>query len=337
MATEIPETIYSIPTSDPHHNVTYVKVYDVTPQVVYVGYTPGYMGSHVYSGCVVYGTGYHYSPWYHGYYYPRPWTWGVHVGYNPWTGWSFGISFSNGPFRFTFGFGGGYGGGWWGPGGYRRPYARPYVHGGYRKTNININTGDINIGSGNRNRNIDRSRNNIYNRSENQNRLAQRPATQERRRPTTSQNRPNNVLTDRDGNVFRKDQAGNWQQREGGQWKQAQNLDRSSRPSTTPGRPYNPRLRQADRHSLRPDLPLGRLRDLLLPRLARPDRRLRAVPRVPSWSVTCNPGNAACNATRTTTAAPRDPCPAAEPDGGVRKFLVPRSSFRARQDSRRYR
>jgi len=62
VATEIPDAIYKIPASNPHHNVTYVKVYDVTPEVVYVGYTPGYYGSYYYHGAVIYGTGYYYNP-----------------------------------------------------------------------------------------------------------------------------------------------------------------------------------------------------------------------------------------------------------------------------------
>jgi hypothetical protein len=48
-----------------------VKVYDVTPEVVYVGYTPGYYGSYYYHGAVVYGSGWYYTPWYGPYYYPR--------------------------------------------------------------------------------------------------------------------------------------------------------------------------------------------------------------------------------------------------------------------------
>jgi len=132
VATDIPDAIYKIPASNPHHNVTYVKVYDVTPEVVYVGYTPGYYGSYYYSGAVVYGSGWYYTPWYGPYYYPRYPTWGFHVSYNPWTGWGVGVSWTNGPFRFTFSSHGS----WWGVGGYR-PYPRAYVHGGYRKTNIN--------------------------------------------------------------------------------------------------------------------------------------------------------------------------------------------------------
>ena len=138
VATDVPDAIYKIPTSNPHHNVTYVKVYDVTPEVVYVGYTPGYYGSYYYHGAVVYGTGWYYHPWYGGYYYPRYPTWGFHVTYNPWYGWGVGVSWTNGPFRFTFS---GHGA-WWGVGGYQ-PYPRPYVHGGYRKTKININCAGV--------------------------------------------------------------------------------------------------------------------------------------------------------------------------------------------------
>jgi hypothetical protein len=193
VATEIPDAIYKIPASNPHHNVTYVRVYDVTPQVVYVGYTPSYYGSYYYSGSIVYGTGWYYNPWYGPHYYPRYPTWGFHVHYNPWYGWGFGVSWTNGPFRFTYS---GHGA-WWGVGGYR-PYPRPYVHGGYRKTNINVNiNNNINIGGGAR----PQTRPNLYNRPENLARKADRPAT-----PSTRQARPatgvqNNVLTDRDYNA----------------------------------------------------------------------------------------------------------------------------------------
>jgi len=87
VAVEIPDVIYDIPPSNPHYNVTYVRVYDVTPEVVYVGYTPGYLGSYYYHGSVVYGTGWHYDPWYSAYYYPRRLTFGYSPYYDPWYGW----------------------------------------------------------------------------------------------------------------------------------------------------------------------------------------------------------------------------------------------------------
>src|SRR5262249_25789592 len=39
VADSVPTAIYSIPPSSQLHYVTYVKVYEATPQVVYVGYT----------------------------------------------------------------------------------------------------------------------------------------------------------------------------------------------------------------------------------------------------------------------------------------------------------
>jgi hypothetical protein len=45
VATSVPTVIYTIPASSPLHYVTYVQVYGSTPEVVYVGYTPGYLGT----------------------------------------------------------------------------------------------------------------------------------------------------------------------------------------------------------------------------------------------------------------------------------------------------
>ena len=244
VATDIPEAIYKIPTSNPHHNVTYVKVYDVTPQVVYVGYTPGYYGSYYYRGSVIYGSGWYYNPWYGPYYYPRYPTWGFHVTYNPWYGWGYGVSWTNGPFRFTFSSHGH--GAWWGVGGYR-PYPRPVVYGGYRKTNININVDNsINIGGG---RNRPETRPNLYNRPETRDRVANRPAAPANREARPANSIQNNVLTDRSGNVYQRDADGAWQQRDNGQWKRPDNLDRAS-PSTRPSQPSV--TRPAQQPSTRP-------------------------------------------------------------------------------------
>jgi hypothetical protein len=97
VATSIPAAIYSIPPSSPLYYVTYVKIYDATPQYVAVGYTPGYMGTVVTTdGVVVYGTGYNYVP-YIGttVWYPPPLTYGYAANptWTPWTGWAFGLGF----------------------------------------------------------------------------------------------------------------------------------------------------------------------------------------------------------------------------------------------------
>src|SRR5262249_46404262 len=54
---KVPAEIQHIPPDSPMYNVKYVYVYDSTPDVVYVGYMPGYVGCYPYYGTVVWGTG----------------------------------------------------------------------------------------------------------------------------------------------------------------------------------------------------------------------------------------------------------------------------------------
>jgi hypothetical protein len=95
IATSVPSVIYTIPVASPLHYVTYVHVYGYTNTVVYVGYTPGYLGTVVDAGgTVVYGTGYAYSPWIGGVWYAAPVTYGVAAVpvYNPYVGFTFGFA-----------------------------------------------------------------------------------------------------------------------------------------------------------------------------------------------------------------------------------------------------
>ena len=95
VATSVPAAIYDIPPASPLHYVTYVDVYSSTPEEVYVGYTPGYVGSVVApDGVVVYGTGYDYTPWIGSTWYPPPETYGVAAQpvYNPAVGWAYGTA-----------------------------------------------------------------------------------------------------------------------------------------------------------------------------------------------------------------------------------------------------
>jgi hypothetical protein len=78
VAASVPEVIYTIPPNSPLYYATFVRVYGSTPEVVYVGYTPGYLGTVVEpDGTVVYGTGYVYQPWVGTVYYAPPETYGV--------------------------------------------------------------------------------------------------------------------------------------------------------------------------------------------------------------------------------------------------------------------
>jgi hypothetical protein len=243
------DQIEEIPPSSSEYNLTHVHVYDSTPEVVYVGYTPGYMWSFPYYGVPVYGTGWYYPPyWGPGYYYPRPVTYGFHVGYNPWYGWSFGFSWSVGFMSVGVRFGGGYGG-------YYRPGYHPgwnggyYPPGGYRRPVV-INTGDINIGNrvnvGNQGRpgtrpspaTADRPTS-LYNQGANRDRLADSRTLQsanEARADRVARG-PNNVLADRDGNLYERKADGGWNSREQGQWKPAQPQTRPAQPQTRPAQP----------------------------------------------------------------------------------------------------
>jgi hypothetical protein len=105
VATSVPPVIYTIPASSPLHYVTYVYVYGSTPDVVYPGYTPGYLGTVVAPGpIVVYGTGYDYADWAGMYWYPGPVTWGwgpfdLGFGVDIFTGFEFGFAFRHHHFR----------------------------------------------------------------------------------------------------------------------------------------------------------------------------------------------------------------------------------------------
>jgi hypothetical protein len=90
VADMIPAEIYTIPPSCPLYHDRYVYVYDATPDVVYVGYTPGYMGAFISDGVVVFGTGWWYPGWC-GFFPPFycfgwPWTWGFGFRFSYWGG-----------------------------------------------------------------------------------------------------------------------------------------------------------------------------------------------------------------------------------------------------------
>jgi hypothetical protein len=159
VATSRPAEVENIPPSYPVYNSKYVYIYDATPDYVYMGYTPGYLGNYIYGPTIVYGTGYYYNPWRGRHYYPRAITWGYNMRYNPWTGWNFGIDYWGG--WFSFGIGSYYNaplwGGWWGPQIYRPAYYRPYNHNyGYYGRNVIVN--NYTIYNNNRSNNIYRNR-----------------------------------------------------------------------------------------------------------------------------------------------------------------------------------
>jgi hypothetical protein len=239
----VPKAVSTIPPSAPVYNVKYVEVYQSTPTVVYVGYTPGYTFAYPYYGTVVYGTGFVYPAYVSPVvYYPPPVTYGVAVRYNPWTGWTVGFGYSTPFMHVGVVVRPGYGG-WYGPYGrppYPPPYYRPPYYGypgyrppyghpgypppgypGYRPPGY----GPPPSYPGYRPPAAGTPRptpytNNIYRQPENANRT--RPATLPATGGPTARpaKLPNNVVGGQDGNVYRKD-GNNWQTRQGNQWQGA--------------------------------------------------------------------------------------------------------------------
>lgn len=241
VSTVVPESVQQIPPESPVYNVKYVYIYDYTPDVVYVGYTPGYVHSYAYRGCIYYGTGYYYRPWYGVYYYPRPVTYGYSVHWNPYMGWGFSFGVSYG--WMTFGWGSPYRG-WWGPCGFRPGYHYGYRYGyssGYRAgyyagrnsahgrptpyANRPMPTNNV---YNNRAQGVRRSGNNQFDP-----RTGNRVATTDRSGKPTARpaNGPNNVYTDRQGNVYRRD-GDDWNRVNNGVGADRRNQSNGGQPAT---------------------------------------------------------------------------------------------------------
>jgi hypothetical protein len=123
VATSVPSVIYSIPASSPLHYVTYARVYGSTPDMVYVGYTPGYLGTEVCPDhVVVYGTGWNYPPYIGSYWVGEPYTYGFGVGFADNWGIGFGFGFGAGEWLGTWCRP------WWGPFGWGRRHHFDYDH-----------------------------------------------------------------------------------------------------------------------------------------------------------------------------------------------------------------
>ena len=226
VADSIPrDEIAKIPPSVPVYPVTFVHVYGSTPEVVYVGYTPGYVGAYPYYGVPVYGTGYTYPPYVGTVYYPYPVTYGVSASYNPYTGYGMGTTFGTAFFAVGVGIA------------ISNSY-RYYPAGGYRgcfNCTVNVNRGNANrgrqnvnigntAGGGNRQRPSSRpsasqrpASSNLYNRPESRARNADRSTRQRASTQMKTARGSNNVFADRNGNVHRRS-SGGWESRQGNSW-----------------------------------------------------------------------------------------------------------------------
>ncbi|AZO76454.1 MULTISPECIES: hypothetical protein [unclassified Bosea (in: a-proteobacteria)] len=216
VATEVPAAIYTIPPSSPLHFVTYVKVYSATPEVVYVGYTPGYYGTVAApGGVVVYGTGYVYPAWIGAAWYPAPLTYGYGAAF----AWGAVTGFTLGAIAGAAWAGGawGWGGGWgWG-------HNNVVINNFNQFNQFNFNHANI----------YNRWTNNaVHSRIDNRatgrfdNRLTGRgglaPGERANARANFTQNHPlaNDHYAGRNGEVFRRGAQG-WQQNQNGRWANA--------------------------------------------------------------------------------------------------------------------
>lgn len=246
-----PLDVEDIPPSCPVYDVRYVYTYGSTPDVVYVGYLPGYLGCYPYYGTLVYGTGHRYHSWRsRDRYYAHRFTWGFQARYNPWLNrWSFGFSYGSGFLRVgsrwrsdsqveqnrtrsT----------WFGAGGYRRPLVAKDMSLLRTRSASRVRT-----------RVSDGLPSNLYNRTENVARIDPTLA-QARMRSIAAQIArpapvPNDVFAGKDGKVYRREPTGTWQVRSGRTWKQTklpvpppdappvEVRERASQPSSVPSKP----------------------------------------------------------------------------------------------------
>lgn len=226
-----PDEVDQIPPESPVYNVKYVYIYESTPEIVYVGYLPGYTYSYMYGGVVVYGTGYYYTPWYGSYYYPRPVTWGYGVHWNPYSGWGFSVGFGYGWIGWGFH---PYRRGWWGPGGYRHGYRSGYRRGrntGYRA--------GYRAGRRNSSRNVYRNRSSGVKQTGN---MGKAQTGRNMNSKAKSSSKPNNMYSDKNGNVSQRSQNGSWEQKSNKSANQRQGQNTQAKPSSN-NRSYQNRSR----------------------------------------------------------------------------------------------
>lgn len=96
---KVPGEIYKIPPSSPHHNVSYVYVYDSSPEDVTVGHTSGYEGSYIVGKTLMFGLG----VWAIAELADNHW-WGYHHHHAHWFSYGCGVHYNH----YTGGWGRGY-------------------------------------------------------------------------------------------------------------------------------------------------------------------------------------------------------------------------------------
>ncbi len=221
----VPPVIYTIPPVCPIYPVTYCRIYSSTPDVVYCGYLPGYTGSYVYGGTVVYGTGWPYTPWFGTVFIPRPVTWGFAASFNPvWGGWGFAVGGGWGAAAF----GCSWHSGWWGAANshWNNWNQNVTINRNVTINNTTINRHVTNIYRNHPDRLTPQERARVENNDHPETAAMHHSATTVTHQPgqtevthretTTARN---DVYADRDGNIYRHN-GSSWQQRDGEAWRE---------------------------------------------------------------------------------------------------------------------
>ncbi|MCW5899008.1 MAG: hypothetical protein KIT10_07035 [Flavobacteriales bacterium] len=287
VSTEVPSAVNDIPPGSPAYHVRYVYIYDWTPDVVFVGYTPGYLGCYVQGGVVILGTGFYYPRWPR-FWYPRPFTWGFPMYYDPWIGWTFGYGWGwywyypswmywgwYGPAGPWYGWGAW---GWWGPWSYSppwRPEPRPVYYG--HRPSLSSTRPPATAAQADLYSNVKRPGVRPT--------TVDRPSMQVEGRPTKPVVRPSKErdhIPDRDGNIFRRDNRDRIERYDDGRW---QRIPRE-KPRTDPTPPRtiprsifeqrdrgDQRVRDLEHYRQRPAAPAPAPRPAPAPQRQAPQRK----------------------------------------------------------------
>jgi len=217
-----PKEVRKIPPSFPVFNMKFVHIYDFDDEIVYVGYTAGYLGAFLYHGVVYYGTGYRYKSWFGNKYIPRANTYGYGAKKKSTTS-SSNISFSagigmGGPmmgvgfggYPYGYGMGMGYGGYYGGYAMYNQMAYNQYYYAGQK---IMVDHDVV------EEKPIDLE--NIYNNRVEGIVITETARKNDPMRPVILKDRkavPYELYADKDGNLFQQDEDGNWHEQTDDGW-----------------------------------------------------------------------------------------------------------------------
>ena len=224
VADHYPKDVMNIPPSSPVFNIKFVKIYDYDDQIVYVGYTAGYMGAFLYHGVVYYGTGYRYKSWFGNKYIPRPNTYGYGAKQKSGQGKSnisfyaaagmggpmMGMGFGGYPYYPYGGYGMGYGGFYGGYGMYNYAAYRQRYYAG-QKMQIDRDVVEE--------KPIDLQ--NIYNNRVEGIVITETVQRNDPMKPVILQDKnivPIHLFADEDGTIYRKDEQGIWYEQTANGW-----------------------------------------------------------------------------------------------------------------------